>query len=167
MQTKSDMSDVEAIWERRLERPWRPPAREIAVADPLLADLADGRPIAAITLSRLQGGQRFESPSSIDPVGPQPSDPAALLVDQERARVRAEMCRGVRDLVSCLDAREIEVVRLRFGLDGEDALGPRAIADRLGLSRKGVYNIQRRALAKLSAEKRARELLEVCDELAA
>ena len=48
-----------------------------------------------------------------------------------------------------LDAREAEVVRLRYGLaDGEPWPQPR-VAERLGISRSYVSRIEKKALGKL------------------
>jgi DNA-binding CsgD family transcriptional regulator len=153
-------------WERHLDRPWRVPAREVAVAGPLLARLNDGQPIQPTTLHRLRGGKHYARPALGDPTIPEPTDPLAILVGQEDATERAEMCERVKELLSCLSSREIAVVRLRFGLDGDEPLGPGAIAKRLGISRKTAYNVELRALDKLRGDEQAAHLLEVCDDLA-
>ena len=41
------------------------------------------------------------------------------------------------------------MVELRFGLGGEGPLTLREVADRLGLTRRGVQQIEKRAIARL------------------
>lgn len=51
-----------------------------------------------------------------------------------------------------LDAREREVLRLRYGLDGEDALTQAEIGQRLRVSRQRISQIESRALDRLRAQ---------------
>ena len=53
---------------------------------------------------------------------------------------------------SCLSAREKEVVRLRYGLDGETPFRQQDVAARLGISRSYVSRIEKKALEKLRQE---------------
>ena len=63
-----------------------------------------------------------------------------------------DACLKVRRLVgTCLDEREQEIVRLRYGLDGSTPLTQREIAVRCGISRSYVSRIEKRALEKLKA----------------
>ncbi len=57
--------------------------------------------------------------------------------------------RQVLGLLETMDAREATVLRLRFGLDGEDPMTLKEIGDRLGLTRERVRQIEREALAAL------------------
>lgn len=50
-----------------------------------------------------------------------------------------------------LDRREQTVIRLRYGLQGKEALTQRQVADRLGISRSYVSRIEKGALDKLRA----------------
>ena len=63
---------------------------------------------------------------------------------------RRELCGSLRRCVtSVLDAREGRIIRLRYGLDGGEALTQRETAERCGISRSYVSRIEKRALEKL------------------
>ena len=56
----------------------------------------------------------------------------------------------IRILVEeCLDRREAEIIRLRFGLGGTLPLTQREIASSFGISRSYVSRLEKRALEKL------------------
>ena len=61
-----------------------------------------------------------------------------------------ELRKQVREKVDeALDAREAEIIRLRYGLDGRRALTQRETAQQLGISRSYVSRIEKKALEKL------------------
>jgi len=60
-----------------------------------------------------------------------------------------ELGRAV-ELLDQIDSREAQVLRLRFGLSGEESLTLKQIGERLGLTRERVRQIQRSALAQLN-----------------
>ncbi|MBE1532856.1 sigma-70 family RNA polymerase sigma factor [Actinomadura algeriensis] len=68
---------------------------------------------------------------------------------EDRVLLRFDLRAIGRDLPK-LDARERCVLTRRFGLDGAPEQSLRAIGERLGLSREGVRQIERKALAKLA-----------------
>ena len=62
----------------------------------------------------------------------------------------SEMRAQVRQSVdTALDAREAELISLRYGLDGGQALTQRETAARMGISRSYVSRIEKKALEKL------------------
>jgi RNA polymerase sigma factor (sigma-70 family) len=81
-------------------------------------------------------GDLLEDPASRNPVDE---------LDQERLN------RAVETLLVNLSPREQEVLRGRFGMNGEEELTLQGIADRLGLSRERIRQIQAGALKKLRA----------------
>ena len=59
-------------------------------------------------------------------------------------------CDKVRRLVqSVLDAREREIISMRYGLSGGAPMAQRQCAERLGISRSYVSRIEKAALEKL------------------
>lgn len=60
-----------------------------------------------------------------------------------------ERCR-VRKVVEVLGGRKALVIRLRFGLGGEEPLTLKEVGERLGLTSEGVRQIEKQALADLA-----------------
>jgi DNA-directed RNA polymerase sigma subunit (sigma70/sigma32) len=52
-------------------------------------------------------------------------------------------------MVSCLDGREREILRLRFGLDGDEPLTLDQVGARFGISPERIRQIERAAFNKL------------------
>lgn len=73
------------------------------------------------------------------------SDPQDILIGRSLNSLIRKDIQGLTDL-------EADIIRLRFGFNGEDPLKLREIARRLGLSPEGVRRIELRALAKLKHE---------------
>jgi RNA polymerase sigma factor (sigma-70 family) len=61
-----------------------------------------------------------------------------------------EELRRAVELLGQIDSREAEILRLRFGLGGEEPLTLKQIGKKLGLTRERVRQIQRNALAQLN-----------------
>jgi len=64
--------------------------------------------------------------------------------------VRADDLHQVMDLLGKMDKREAAVLRLRFGLNGEEPKTLKEIGECLGLTRERVRQIESEALGKLS-----------------
>lgn len=63
---------------------------------------------------------------------------------------RQESIQQVRDAVEhCLTGREGEIIRLRYGLNGQPPLPQREVADIIGISRSYVSRIEKKALETL------------------
>ena len=76
-----------------------------------------------------------------------------ILADEEDMADRVstqEMCLCLRRYVNdCLDQREAEIIRLRYGLDGRPPMTQRETAQKCGISRSYVSRIEKKALEKL------------------
>jgi RNA polymerase primary sigma factor len=55
-------------------------------------------------------------------------------------------------LLDSIDVREAQILRLRFGLDGQEPLTLKEIADSVGISRERVRQIVDESLTKLNAQ---------------
>lgn len=65
---------------------------------------------------------------------------------------RDDEMRTIRKLLDAIDEREARILRLRFGLDGQEPLTLKQIATEIGISRERVRQIADEALAKLNAQ---------------
>lgn len=72
--------------------------------------------------------------------------------------IRDNIEQQIRDMVKDLDAKERDVIRMRFGLDGEDPLTLQEIGETLRISRERVRQIESRAKEKLRRSQRAQAL---------
>jgi RNA polymerase primary sigma factor len=95
-------------------------------------------------------------PSSLDaPVGEDESTRFGDLVGDEKQATPFEdlheksLGEDVRDIIDNLDAREGEIIRLRFGLDGNRPLTLEEVGERFGVTRERVRQIQNIALHKM------------------
>ncbi|MBI3241468.1 MAG: sigma-70 family RNA polymerase sigma factor [Chloroflexi bacterium] len=124
-----------------------------------LAETAGLSPQAASEL--LQDGQEV---ISLDvPINPEDRDSLERLVDDtaidpEAAIVERGLRRILEESLTRLDEREAEILRLRFGLGGGEALPLRAIAADWQMSPEGVRQISERALAHLRTMSEVRGL---------
>lgn len=114
--------------------------------------------------------QALVSPSSLDaPLGGDDesnvladvvADPAAT-TPFEDARQQADSDL-VNEVLLTLNTREQEILKLRFGLSGDEEQTLEDIGDHLGLTRERIRQIQERALHKLRARIEERESRELC-----
>jgi RNA polymerase primary sigma factor len=72
--------------------------------------------------------------------------------------IRSSFEEQIRAMVAELDEKEREVIRMRFGLDGEEARTLQEIGETLGLSRERIRQIESKAKEKLRRSHRAHEL---------
>jgi RNA polymerase primary sigma factor len=95
-------------------------------------------------------------PASLDaPLGDDDSESIAEVVADERAQTpdrRLEEKTNVsliHEVLPTLDAREQEILRVRFGLDGGDKQTLEELGDKFGVTRERIRQIQELALVKL------------------
>jgi RNA polymerase primary sigma factor len=66
---------------------------------------------------------------------------------------RTDMTEGLRErMAGCLDAREREIIALRFGLGGGEPLTLREVGRRVGFTREWVRKIEGHAIGKLRVD---------------
>ncbi len=65
---------------------------------------------------------------------------------------RDDELKTIRRLLDAIDEREARILRLRFGLDGQEPLTLKQIAAEIGISRERVRQIADEALTKLNAQ---------------
>ncbi len=64
----------------------------------------------------------------------------------------------IREMLNELDEREALVLKLRFGIDGEEPMTLQEIGDRLGLTRERIRQIEQKAMRKLAHSQRLKQL---------
>ena len=72
--------------------------------------------------------------------------------------IRTSFERRIQGMVSGLDEKEREVIRMRFGLDGEEPKTLQEIGEAMGLSRERIRQIESRAKEKLRRSREAHGL---------
>lgn len=70
---------------------------------------------------------------------------------EERVLMREDL-RLLRKLLEAIDDREAQILRLRFGLDGQQPLTLKQIAEEVGISRERVRQIVDESLTRLNAQ---------------
>ena len=90
------------------------------------------------------------------------SDPSAVAPDDAVAR----RLLGAAVLVALeeLDAREKDVVRMRFGLDGSEPMTLEQVGAHFGVTRERVRQIEARTMSKLKQPSRSQKLRDYFDE---
>jgi RNA polymerase primary sigma factor len=69
-----------------------------------------------------------------------------------------DKAKNARYLLSLLDPREEQILRLRFGIGEPRSYTLEEVGKRFGISRERVRQIEQRALSKLQAKPRARAI---------
>jgi RNA polymerase primary sigma factor len=72
--------------------------------------------------------------------------------------IRSSFEQRIQDMVGGLDEKEREVMRMRFGLDGEEPKTLQEIGETMGLSRERIRQIESRAKEKLRRSREAHGL---------
>jgi RNA polymerase primary sigma factor len=72
--------------------------------------------------------------------------------------IRSSFAEQIQAIVDDLDEKERDVIRMRFGLDGEDPRTLQEIGERLGLSRERIRQIESKAKEKLRRSREAQGL---------
>ncbi len=77
-----------------------------------------------------------------------------MIVDERAMEIQEKLfdpseAQIVKELLSQLEPREAQIIKLRYGLNGEEPLALKEIADRVGLSRERVRQLHRIAMEKL------------------
>jgi RNA polymerase primary sigma factor len=80
-----------------------------------------------------------------------------ILSDHNSPKPHAEMLRSeditlINEMLDAIDNREAEILKLRFGLNGEEPMTLNDIGTKLGLSRERVRQIELNALQKLNGK---------------
>ncbi|HEV8058633.1 MAG TPA: RNA polymerase sigma factor RpoD/SigA [Gemmataceae bacterium] len=88
-----------------------------------------------------------ESPETGRPIEEMLMDDVSDAPDSNLSRI--DDLKQVMDLLEQMDKREAAVLRLRFGLDGDEPMTLKEIGDRLGLTRERVRQIEVLALKKM------------------
>jgi len=127
------------------------------------------RPDEVEDLLRLASEQ--DNPLSLDsPVGDEHDASLADLVpdlraiDPADAAARRLLGEAVLASLDDLDKREKDVVRMRFGLDGEQPRTLEEVGRHFGVTRERVRQIEARTMAKLRHPHRSRKLRDYLDE---
>jgi RNA polymerase primary sigma factor len=76
----------------------------------------------------------------------------------ELEMIRDSFSRRIQEMVAGLDEKEREVIRMRFGLDGEEPRTLQEIGEAMGLSRERIRQIESRAKEKLRRSREAHGL---------
>lgn len=64
----------------------------------------------------------------------------------------------IREVLNELDEREALVLKLRFGIDGQEPMTLQEIGDRLGLTRERIRQIEQKAMRKLAKSQKLKQL---------
>jgi RNA polymerase primary sigma factor len=81
-----------------------------------------------------------------------------LIPSAEMEMIRSSFEQRIQAMVGDLDEKEREVIRMRFGLDGEEPRTLQEIGEAMGLSRERIRQIESRAKEKLRRSREAHGL---------
>ena len=130
-----------------------PTQRELAEALGLPeSEIAAALPVARASLS-LDAPLNGDRQVQLLDVLPDDNGPTA-----DRATADADLVNALHGALSVLRGREIDVVTMYFGLDGEGARTLEQIASRYGITRERIRQIKDRALQRIRRSKQGRVL---------
>ena len=58
----------------------------------------------------------------------------------------------LRNALSCLNTREMEIVNMRFGLDGRKELTQKEVAENMGISQSYISRLEKKIMRRLKTE---------------
>jgi len=71
--------------------------------------------------------------------------------DIEKELIEETIHKELESMLDVLDEREKEIIKMRYGLDGEEPKTLEEVGEKLGISRERVRQLEQRALKKLKA----------------
>jgi RNA polymerase primary sigma factor len=72
--------------------------------------------------------------------------------------IKSSIEQQLRSVLGELDEREATVLKLRFGIDGDEPMTLQEIGDRMGLTRERIRQIEQKAIRKLARSQKLRQL---------
>ncbi len=140
---------------------WKEASRKLEAqlgVPPSVQQLAEAMqlPVRKIRIIR-RAVKAFQNPSSATNMHGEPVGLAEVVADPRHAAPEDSVLRGdelatLKVLLDSIDEREAQILRLRFGLDGQEPLTLKEIADEVNISRERVRQIVDEALTKLNAQ---------------
>lgn len=140
--------------------------QEVFGREPTDEELGEELGMSAFKVSQLRTAAI--RPASLEaPLGDDDSSRIADVVRDETADTPYEQLEEktntsmLRELVATLDPREAEILRYRFGLDGDEERTLEDVGVKFGVTRERIRQIQNVALAKLRKQIEKRETIQV------
>ncbi len=106
-------------------------------------------------IAKIKGEVSFDEPLNVDGDGNELLLSDVLGTDPELVYKKAENDaehKILRDALEKLSFREKQIMSLRFGLDGEDELTQKEVADMLGISQSYISRLEKKIVLRLKKE---------------
>ena len=140
---------------------WKEASRKLETElgyTPSVQELANAMqlPVKKVKIIR-RAVKAFQSSVSTGDTGTDLMGMSSVLADSKVGKpgdsiLRDDELSTLKRLLEAIDEREARVLRMRFGLDGQEPLTLKQIADEIGISRERVRQIVDEALTKLNAQ---------------
>ncbi len=140
---------------------WKEASRKLEAqlgVAPTVQQLAEAMqlPVRKIRIIR-RAVKAFQNPTSATNLQGEPVGLSDIVADPRHVAPEDSVLRGdelstLKVLLDSIDEREAQILRLRFGLDGQEPLTLKEIADEVQISRERVRQIVDEALTKLNAQ---------------